>query len=152
MSYLPDTSCLVAAVCSWHEHHEATAGELGALAKRREKAVMAAPALLEAYAVLTRLPPPYRLKPRDALALLEGSFGQARVVALPAGETWRLLRTLPERGVAGGGSYDAVIVACARAARVDVILTWNLPHFERLAEDIEVVSPGPGRHGSASGP
>ena len=22
--FLPDTSCLVAAVCSWHEHHAAT--------------------------------------------------------------------------------------------------------------------------------
>jgi len=142
--YLPDTSCLVAAVCSWHEHHESTAGELAARAKRRETMLMAAPALLEAYAVLTRLPPPYRLKPIDALAVLEGSFGDARVVAVRAGETWSLLRTLPARSVAGGGSYDAMIVACARRARADVILTWNLRHFERLAEDIELVSPASG--------
>jgi predicted nucleic acid-binding protein len=139
--YLPDTSCLVAAVCSWHEHHEATAADLALRAKRREKLLMAAPVLLEAYAVLTRLPPPYRLKPSDALAVLEGSWGHARVVAVPASETWRLLRTLPERGVAGGGSYDAIIVACARRARADVILTWNLRHFERLAEDIDIASP-----------
>jgi predicted nucleic acid-binding protein len=139
--YLPDTSCLVAAVCSWHEHHEPTAADLALRAKRGERLLVAAPALLEAYAVLTRLPPPYRLKPSDALAVLEGSWGDAKVVAVPASETWTLLRTLPERGVAGGASYDAMIVACARRARADVILTWNLRHFERLAEDIDIASP-----------
>ena len=102
---------------------------------------MAAPVLLESYAVLTRLPPPYRLKPRDALTLLEGSWGAARVVALAAGETWDLLRTLPDRGISGGRSYDAMTVACAREAGVDVILTWNRRHFERLGEDIEIASP-----------
>jgi predicted nucleic acid-binding protein len=140
--YLPDTSCLVAAVCSWHEHHEPTAADLALRAKRRERPITAAPALLEAYAVLTRLPPPYRLKPSDALAVLEGSWGEAKVVAVPASETWNLLRTLPERGVAGGASYDAMILACARRAKADVILTWNRRHFERFAEDIDIASPG----------
>jgi hypothetical protein len=23
LAFLPDTSCMIAAVCSWHEHHEA---------------------------------------------------------------------------------------------------------------------------------
>jgi len=102
---------------------------------------MAAPALLETYAVLTRLPPPYRLRPGDALEAMEGSWGGVGVVAVPAAETWSLLRTLPTRGIAGGGSYDAVIVACARKAKVDVILTWNLRHFERLADDVELAAP-----------
>jgi predicted nucleic acid-binding protein len=141
---LPDTSCLVAVVCSWHEHHGATVADLGRRTRRREKLVMAAPALLEAYAVLTRLPAPYRLKATDALAALEGSWGDAEVVAVPASETWSLLRTLPERGVSGGGSYDAMIVACARRAKADVILTWNLRHFERLTEDIEIAAPASG--------
>jgi predicted nucleic acid-binding protein len=143
-SYLPDTSCLVAAVCTWHEHHEVTAADLERRARRREEPILAAPVLLEAYAVLTRLPPPYRLKPRDALTVLEGSWGQAEVVAVPAGETWSLLRSLPARGVAGGAAYDAMIVACARTARADVILTWNRPHFERLAEEIEIAAPANG--------
>lgn len=141
---LPDTSCLVAVVCSWHEHHGATVADLERRARRREKLVMAAPALLETYAVLTRLPAPYRLKATDALAALEGSWGDAEVVAVPASETWSLLRTLPERGVSGGGSYDAMIVACARRAKADVILTWNLRHFERLTEDIEIAAPASG--------
>ena len=141
MRFLPDTSCLVAAVCSWHEHHAATAADLARRARRREEMVMAAPALFETYAVLTRLPPPYRLRPTDALAAIEGSWGGLEVVAVAGKGTWDLLRTLPPRGIAGGGSYDAVIVACARKAKVDVILTWNLRHFERLVDDIELAAP-----------
>ena len=140
--FLPDTSCLVAAVCSWHEHHAATAEDLARRSKRREEMAIAAPALLETYAVLTRLPPPYRLRPADALEAVEGSWGGIEVVAVPAAETWDLLRTLPTRRVAGGASYDAVIVACARKARVDLILTWNLRDFERLTDDIDLAAPG----------
>src|SRR6184192_3362205 len=62
--FLLDTSCLVAAVCSWHMHHEATAAEISRRLSRGEEPVMAAPALVEAYAVLTRLPAPHRLLPR----------------------------------------------------------------------------------------
>jgi predicted nucleic acid-binding protein len=102
---------------------------------------MAAPALVETYAVLTRLPPPYRLRPADALAVLEGSWSRLEVVALAGTEIWPLLRGLPEPRIAGGSTYDAVIAACARKASVDLILTWNVADFQRVAEDVEVKSP-----------
>jgi predicted nucleic acid-binding protein len=140
--FLPDTSCLVAAVCSWHEHHAATAEELTRRSKRREEMVMAAPALVEAYAVLTRLPPPYRLRPQDALAVMVGSWGKVEVVAMTGAETWPFLRALPGSGIAGGSSYDAHVAACARKAKAGVILTWNVRDFERVAEGVEVASPG----------
>lgn len=139
--FLPDTSCLVAAVCSWHEHHGATADELARRARHREEIVMAAPALIETYAVLTRLPPPFRLRPADALAVMEGSWSHVEVVALAATEIWPLLGGLPDPGIAGGSTYDAVIAACARKAGVDVILTWNVDHFERVSEGLEVRPP-----------
>jgi hypothetical protein len=34
-----------------------------------------------------------------------------------------------------------VIAACARKAKVDVILTWNVGDFGRVAEGIEAKSP-----------
>ena len=139
--FLPDTSCLVAAVCSWHEHHSATVEELARRAKGREEMVMAAPALIEAYSVLTRLPPPYRLRPADALAVMEGSWSRAEVATLAATEIWPLLRTLPDAGIAGGSTYDAAVAACARKARADVILTWNVVDFERVTEGTAVESP-----------
>jgi predicted nucleic acid-binding protein len=35
-----------------------------------------------------------------------------------------------------------VIAACARKAGARVILTWNVADFERVAENVEVRSPG----------
>jgi len=131
----------VAAVCSWHEHHQATVEELARRTRQREEMVAAAPVLIEAYSVLTRLPPPYRLRPADALAVMEGSWSRAEVAALAGTDIWPLLRGLPGSGIAGGSTYDAVVAACARKARVDVILTWNVADFERVAEGIEVKSP-----------
>jgi predicted nucleic acid-binding protein len=115
--------------------------ELVRRGRQREEMIMAAPALIEAYSVLTRLPPPYRLRPADALAVMEGSWSRVEVAALAGTEVWPFLRVLPGPGIAGGSAYDAVIAACARKAGVDVVLTWNVADFERVAEGIEVKSP-----------
>jgi predicted nucleic acid-binding protein len=61
LTFLPDTSCMIAAVCSWHEHHEAAANDMERRLAGRAKVIVAAPSLIEAYAVLTRFLPPHRL-------------------------------------------------------------------------------------------
>lgn len=142
--FLPDTSCMVAALCSWHEHHERSARELERRLEAGEVLAVSAPTLVETYAVLTRLPSPHRLSPTDSLALLEANFlgDTVETVALEAEEYVRLLRSAPERGIAGGRTYDAVIVACAVAARADVILTFNERQFSQLADQsLQVVIP-----------
>lgn len=60
---------MVAAVCTWHEHHDRAAREIEQRLRRGEKMLVAGPALVESYAVLTRLPPPHRLSPVDALVV-----------------------------------------------------------------------------------
>ena len=128
--FLLDTSCLVAAVCSWHMHHEATTAEISRRLSRGEEPIMAAPALVEAYAVLTRLPAPHRLLPTDALALLEANFISRRhVVALDGRGYTDMLRGAPELGIEGGRTYDAVIAHCAIRARAAHLLTWNEEDF-----------------------
>src|ERR1043166_6916913 len=112
-AFLPDTSCMIAAVCSWHEHHDAAANEIERRLAARAKMVVAGPALVEAHAVLTRLPPPHRLAPEMALLLLENNFLKlATVIALDAKSYERLLLEAPRKKLAGGGTYDAVIGAC----------------------------------------
>ena len=69
-----DTSCLIAAVCGWHEQHRVAAAEIGRRLDRGERLSVAAHALTEAYAVLTRLPAPHRLSPADAWELLRANF------------------------------------------------------------------------------
>ncbi len=133
MRVLLDTNCLIAAAITQHEHHRATVADLS----RRQAAghifVLAAHGLLEAYAVLTRLPPPHRLAPANALTVLERNWSKTETIALTAAETWRSLRELSGLGIAGGRIYDGCIAAAARKAKCDEILTWNARHFAGLS-------------------
>lgn len=134
---------MIAAICSWHEHHSQAVGEIQRRLQRRDKMVAAAPALVEAYAVLTRLPPPHRLSPEDSLVLLEANFIKgARMIALQVGSYQELLRQAPKNGIAGGQTYDAVIAMCAIKAKASTLLTFNPSDFLFAAKQIDIVVPG----------
>lgn len=134
---------MIAAICSWHEHHGQAVGEIQQRLQRRERMVTAAPALVEAYAVLTRLPPPHRLSPEDSLVLLEANFIKgARMIALHVGSYQELLCQAPKNGVAGGQTYDAVIAMCAIKAKASKLLTFNPSDFLFAARQIDIIVPG----------
>ncbi len=136
-----DTSVLVAALLAWHESHEPARDAL--LDALRGALVVPAPALAEAYSVMTRLPAPHRISPADACELLSGSLERrAKVVGLSEKETWRFLHRNASDGVAGGSTYDALILACARKGGAKRVLTLDRRDFLRLAiGEIEVVVP-----------
>jgi predicted nucleic acid-binding protein len=141
-AFAVDTSCIVAVVCSWHEHHEVAASEVERRLERRERLVVPAPALVESYAVLTRLPPPHRLAAADAWALIEANFiTQAAVQALVASVYVDLLRGAVARDIAGGRTYDLVIGECARDAGAEVLLTFNRRHFDPPPTGVRIVEP-----------
>jgi predicted nucleic acid-binding protein len=144
IGFLPDTSVIVAALCGWHDHHEVSLAELERRLRRGEGMIVAAPALVEAYSVLTRLPAPHRLGAEDALAMLEAGFiHRQHVTTLTVAGYLGLLRSAPGAGVSGGRVYDAVIAACATEEKVAVLLTFNDGHFRPLLEPaIGVVVPG----------
>ena len=113
---------MIAAICSWHEHHEAAANDMERRLAGRAKMIVAAPSLIEAYAVLPRFPPPHRLSPQTALTLLENNFFKlATVIALNAKSYETLLLRAPKIGVAGGRTYDAVIGACAAQGKASTV-------------------------------
>jgi len=137
-----DTCCMVAAVCTWHEHHDAAIAAIESRLDRGEKMAIAAHAIAEAYAVLTRLPAPHRLSPPDAWAVLKGSFvDHASLSVLGAAHVVRLLSHLAGGGVAGGRTYDAIIAETAAAAKVSVLLTFNTSHFDPPPPGITVIDP-----------
>jgi len=105
--------------------------------------VVAAATLVEAYSVLTRLPPPHRLAPDVALQLVDQNFARGvDCIALGANDYQALLRALPALGVAGGRVYDAVVAHCARRARVRTLLTFNALDFAPFAgPDLSIVVP-----------
>jgi predicted nucleic acid-binding protein len=134
---------MVATVCTWHEHHERAITEVERRLAARESLVIATSTLIEAYAVLTRLPPPHRLSPQDAIALIETSFLTQGTLAGLDNKTIRpLLQEAADHDIAGGRTYDWAIAACARTARVKTLLTFNARDFLSFRlEGIEIRNP-----------
>lgn len=139
MRVLLDTNCLVAYAISVHEFHAATFADVERRRKAADTFLVASHSLTEAYSVLTRMPPPYRLTPTDALAAIDTAWGKTETVALTAAELWRALRASAKAEIRGGRIYDAVIAECARKAKAREILTWNIRHFD--SDGIAAVSP-----------
>jgi predicted nucleic acid-binding protein len=137
-----DSSSMVAAVCSWHERHASVAAEIERRLGARDRLAIPAHALIEAYAVLTRLPAPHRLAPADAWALLDANFVEpATVVAIEGPAHAALLARLASAGTGGGRTYDALIAEQAAIARAAVLLTLNPRHFEPPPPGVTVIEP-----------
>lgn len=137
-----DSSCMIAAVCSWHEHHKASLAAIERRFARGHKLAVAAHAILESYAVLTRLPAPNRLAPVDAWTAIKANFvDQAIVVSLDGEGLVRMIDGLVAAGTSGGRSYDALIAACAARAKAAELLTLNPRHFDPPPDGVLVVDP-----------
>lgn len=108
-----DTSVLVPALLTWHEHHAACR------AAARQARVVPAHVLLECFSVLTRLPAPYRVSPSDAGELILGI--PLTEVALPAPQHRELVQVLATSGIRGGAIYDGLIGATARHHNVTLL-------------------------------
>jgi predicted nucleic acid-binding protein len=133
-----DSSVIVAALLTWHDRHDAAARALDRAVASGEL-VLPVHALLETYAVLTRLPAPHRISAADALALLEANFAEVRLVSFSSRDAWPMLRRLAGLQLSGGITYDALIVESAKEAKARRLLTLNPRDFERLDAGIEVV-------------
>jgi predicted nucleic acid-binding protein len=101
-----DTSIVIAAFASWHQSHALAAAVVA------EEPSLPAPCALEAYAVMTRMPPPHRVEVEVAREFLVRAF-PAEVLVLPPARSMRLIDELAGMGISGGASYDAVIAMTA---------------------------------------
>jgi toxin FitB len=119
-----DSSVLVAAILASHEFHEPCYESAGLVD------ASIGHALLETYAVLTRLPQPHTVVPAQASAAVRSySF---RVLLLPPEELADTIDRFATARVSGGACYDALIAATA--AHHDTTL---LTRDERAAEIYE---------------
>jgi len=136
-----DASVLVAAVVSWHERHRAAASAVEA-ALARKALIIPSTALIDAYAILTRLPAQHRLAHADAFHLLRSSFGTARVAGPRTRDAWSMLRRWSVAPVGGSDAYDAQLLEIAKEAGAKTLLTFRRSELERLAvPGIEIVEP-----------
>jgi predicted nucleic acid-binding protein len=112
-----DTSVVVAAFATWHEAHAA------ALRAVQDVPVLPVACALEAYAVLTRLPPPHRADAHLVRDFLATTFVGPGIGLASDEDMAALLAGLVDRGIGGGASYDAVIgLVCQRAGATLVTL------------------------------
>jgi predicted nucleic acid-binding protein len=134
-----DTSCVIPLLCDWHEFHAATIAGVGSL----KNVIVCCHVLLESFAVLTRLPAPYRIAPRQAERLLAENFsGSFAVCEVAERDLWTTLATAAERQAAGGKIYDAVVAHATVRAGASVLLTWNVRDFVAVAPDgLEIRTP-----------
>ena len=141
MAFALDTTCVVAALCSWHPRHRAVTQEIDLLLQQEPPLILPAPVLVEAFSVLTRMPPPHRVSPKVALRALADSFRQLAVVAtLDAEAYWAELESAAANSIHGGAVHDAIIARCARAAGATKLLTLNPAHFINLGRGDLLIS------------
>jgi predicted nucleic acid-binding protein len=121
-----DTSLVIAAFASWHEHHEAARRALDGGLRLIDHCA------LETYSVLTRLPPPHRISGAVVRDFLAARF-PGPLLRLSAAAYKDFILGLPDRGVTGGGAYDALVAATAAGCGVELITCDRraLPVYER---------------------
>lgn len=104
-------------------------------------------ALVETYAVLTRLPGDARLDPRDAVRLIDDNVGEH---LLPSPETTRAAhRELARLGVCGGATYDGLVALAARDSGA-VLVTRDArarPTYEAVGARVHLLVGGDGPAG-----
>lgn len=134
MKVLLDTSVLVAAVVEQHQSHENSYAALDRVQRGKDEGSVSAHSLAEMYAVLTKLPPPFRHTPEQAcLSIEENVTRHFQISALEASDYVALVREAALAGIQGGTVYDSIVLRCALKSKVQRMLTLNLKHFQNLA-------------------
>lgn len=134
MKVFLDTSVLISAVIKQHVAHERGFVVLERIQDQKDEGVISVHSLAEMYAVLTKLPSPYRHTPEQALLSIEENvLKHFETVGTGKSEYAALLREAAGTGIQGGTIYDALLLKAATKADVEVIYTLNLKHFQAIA-------------------
>jgi predicted nucleic acid-binding protein len=129
-----DTSVLMAAFWGGHVHHGASIKRFAAASK--QNSACAAHSVAEVYAGMTALPVRPPIPPEQAWLFIEEMQRRLTFVALGAEEYLETIRRAATQGLASGRVYDALLLHCAAKAKVQVIYTWNLKHFQSIAPEL----------------
>jgi len=134
----------VAAIVEVHPAHALALPWLQRVKDETDSGLVAAHSLAELYAVLTTLSYRPRILPATARQLIERNVVETcEVVFLSAKDYVALLARLPDLGIIGGATYDALLLHAARKANVDRVITLNAKDFRRIYPDLagKIISP-----------
>jgi hypothetical protein len=97
--------------------------------------------LLEVYSNLTGMPGKLRVPPDEAMLFVANIRERLTILALTEEDYAKLLQLSATNRDAGGAIYDAALAHCAAKANAEVLYTWNLKDFRRLASPSLRVQP-----------
>lgn len=136
MKVFVDTNLVVAAFYESHPHHNAARPVIERVREGKDEGFVAAHSLAEAYSVITRLPGERHTPAAVAWQLIsENIVNYFKVVSLSGKEYVEILGKGSKEGIEGGKTYDFLLLAAAGKCQCDRILTFNVRHFQSLAED-----------------
>ncbi len=146
MRVLFDSSVLVPALVEAHENHGLALPALQEAARGEVKGFATTHALAETWAVASSLPLLPRLTGSEVLeSLREGLRGVIEIVPLTVEDYFAAMESVSRAGWCSGAVYDALHLQAARKVRADLVLTWNLVDFRRVAPDLRDRIRTPGR-------
>jgi len=139
-----DTSVLVAACVTRHPHFSRARPVLESVALGRDEGSVSCHSLAEVYSALTLLPLSPRILPGEAERIIDASIRRRfRLIAVSAAMYEAAVATCVRMGLAGGKVYDALLLECARKAKLQRIYTFNTSDFLRLAPDLGSIITAP---------
>ena len=125
-----DSSVLIPVSYADHPQHSSSAksfleaGKDGFCARRT---------LGEVYATLTGLPLRPRITGPEGMSIVNQIRERLTLISLSDQEYVSALGRASSESIVGASAYDALIAQCALKAGADVLLTWNVRDFTRLA-------------------
>jgi len=91
----------------------------------------------ELYSVTTRLPVKPPILPEQCILFIQDLKERLSLITLTGAEYLATVAHMAEAGFSGGKIYDALILAAAKKAGAEIIYTFNVRDFERIAPELK---------------
>jgi predicted nucleic acid-binding protein len=138
-----DSSALIPVFYADHPNHDASTQVF--LTAQKAEAFCALHTLSEVYSVLTGLPIRPRIAGAEGVEVLKQILERLTPVALTEAEHVAAIEAV-SASIVGGAIYDARIGRCPIKSGAEVLLTWNLRDFRRLAPAVAQIAKTPLDH------
>jgi predicted nucleic acid-binding protein len=131
-----DTSVLVPVVTEQLSNHTSTHQRFVHEIRQNHELCCSTHTLAECYATLTALPLPRRISGPEAARLIETNFiRHMRIIDLKKGDYLSAIHLCADLARTSGQIYDALHLVAALKGKCRRVYTFNLSHFNALAQN-----------------
>jgi len=132
-----DTTVLVAWFLEYHPDHATAWSWAGRVQRREVRGIVALHSLSETWSVISAFPRSPVPSTESVAAFVLGKVAADLEVVTPSIEDYRdAIGAMALAGIRGGAIFDALILQAARKAKADLVLTFDVKDFRRVAPDL----------------